>query len=57
MIVSDDPADVEAELLEGGVTARLFLQLSQPDVPLLLIATVFTADLVQASFQGAAQRA
>lgn len=51
----DDLAQVEAELLEGGVAAGLLLKPVQADVPAGLAAAVLAGDLVETPFQRAPQ--
>ena len=55
MIILDDLADVQPELLQRRVAAGLFLKLGEADVPFRLASAVLAADLIQAAFQRATQ--
>lgn len=54
-VIFDDLPQVQPELLEGSVAARLVLKVGQPDLPLWLRAAVLSGNLIEAAFQGAAK--
>src|SRR3989338_4991912 len=54
-VIFDNLPQVQPELLEGGVAARLVLKVGQPDLPLWLRTAVLACNLIEAAFQGAAK--